>query len=116
MAPLKHTERSGNEVFTGWITKFCFSDKDGKCLHDASWTAKDQRHPLIMDGLVYQPICSEDIRTVWSRLPVIVFDNGEVAEIQLFAGSMGIAYTSSNGFMIDDGSEFLDTLMPAQGE
>ena len=64
---------------------------------------------------MYRLIHSEDVPTRWYCLSDIVFDDGEVVELQLFAGRIGITCTSSNDSLNGDGSGFLGILMPVRG-
>ncbi|KAH8883735.1 hypothetical protein GQ53DRAFT_811321 [Thozetella sp. PMI_491] len=90
--------------YTGWITAFCFWDKDGyhrHYEHDQSnrYTSdpdvKDTQH-LVLDGIRYPGVDKENVPPAWVKVPIKVEqDKGDVAA-EMFAGIMGIRLSSKN--------------------
>ncbi len=122
---------SGPSYYSGWITAFCFWDKDGKTLlrnlaaypeeredvrwKDASW--KNSRYPeLILDGAAYHQIDTSDVPVGFSSVPVKIDDNGLLLDALMIAGSVGISVSSSGKKLAAEGDKIgNDTVAPASG-
>ncbi|KAL8923614.1 MAG: hypothetical protein Q9208_004561 [Pyrenodesmia sp. 3 TL-2023] len=110
---------SGPSYYSGWITAFCFWDKDGKSMyrphHSPDRVADDHEtwyksRALKLDGMVYHWIESDDVPPGYSSVPVKVDDNGDEFQATMIAGSVATRYSSSQG----DGDN-LDTIQPESG-
>ena len=98
---------SGPSYYSGWITAFCFWDKEGKMVWQspspqkfgAGTSAADWQGThgptLRLDGTVFHRIESDDVPPGWSSVPVKVDDNGYKFNATMIAGSVGIKYASS---------------------
>ncbi|KAJ5542497.1 hypothetical protein N7535_004919 [Penicillium sp. DV-2018c] len=96
-------DRRANEqtYLKGWITVFCFWDKDGKLSYPEDIHAPSSPefqeaesqfslfHPLL------RRVRMDSIPVGYSTMPVTVNDNGHEYKIGLLAGSIGIKATSS---------------------
>lgn len=51
--------------------------------------------PLVLDGIVYHQIDTDDIPPGCSSVPVLVNDNGTKFNTKMIAGSLGIQVTNS---------------------
>ncbi|CAF9922508.1 MAG: hypothetical protein ALECFALPRED_002108 [Alectoria fallacina] len=114
---------SGPSFYSGWITAFCFWGQDGKTLYtlpqygdsleETSW--EKARYPLlILDGVSYHRIESDEVPPGYSSVPVKVDDNGDEFDATMVAGSVGINCTSS-GDELDGGLVELDTVSAETG-
>lgn len=123
---------SGPSYYSGWITAFCFWDKDGKPLlrnlaahreeraayreeRDVSW--EDSTYPkLILDGAAYHQVDSSDVPKGFSSVPVKIDDNGFELDALMIAGSVGISVTSSGEKLAaEDDRIGNDTFAPVSG-
>lgn len=117
---------SGPTYYSGWITAFCFWDKNGKPLlrslearrkerENGSW--ETSRYPkLTLDGAVYHQLDSMDVPEGFSSVPVKIDDNGFELDALMIAGSVGINVTSSGEkSAAEDNNIGNDTLAPASG-
>lgn len=117
---------SGPTYYSGWITAFCFWDKDGKPLlrhlgaygkerEKTSWEAST--HPeLTLDGASYHQVDSSDVPEGFSSVPVKIDDNGFELDALMIAGSVGINVTSSGEKLAaEDNKVGNDTFAPASG-
>jgi len=102
---------SGPSRYSGWITAFCMWDKDGKSLYKVDYNEwrKDER--LELDGVQYGTVLDEHIPAGYSKVPVLIDDNGELVPSEMIAGSVGIA-CSNSGRRLEDGSTGLDSMQP----
>jgi Domain of unknown function (DUF4419) len=137
-----NNQMSGMTIYSGWITAFCFWNEDGRCLYDSGryfndaelegddddhevfgdvveerhamkfWTHKDLH--LKLDGVRYHKVDRRTIPPGWSKVPVMVDDNGEIVETDMVAGSIGIA-CSSSGVETAEGRVTLDSMQPETG-
>ncbi|KAJ9660904.1 hypothetical protein H2198_002249 [Neophaeococcomyces mojaviensis] len=101
---------SGGTKYSGWVSAFCFWDNDGKCM----WYPSRNDHSLVLDGVGYHMIGTENVPSGWAKVPVTIIDNGEVVEAEMLAGSIGIVCSSSarqNVF----GQASLDAMQPEVG-
>lgn len=117
---------SGPTYYSGWITAFCFWDKDGKSLgrdpaahhkerENESWEASTYPE-LILDGAVYHQVDSTDVPEGFTSVPVKINDNGSELEALMIAGSVGINVTSSGEkHTAEDNKIGNDTFAPASG-
>ncbi|KAL9590165.1 MAG: hypothetical protein Q9203_001019 [Teloschistes exilis] len=96
---------SGPSYWSGWITAFCFWDKDGKSMY-----TKGALTTLKLDDATYHQVDSSDVPPGYSSVPVIVDDNGDEFGATMIAGSVGMKYSSSSGE-----TSGLDTLQPESG-
>lgn len=129
---------SGSSWYTGWVTAFCFWDEDGKCLYrftdyderqefsdsgpfgdrvevrnEMTFRRHEQLH-LMLDGVRYHGIGSNNIPPGWSKVPVTVDDNGVIIKTEMIAGSVGISCAAS-GDETEEGKIDLDTMQPETG-
>lgn len=117
---------SGPSYYSGWITAFCFWDKDGKRLlqnlaarrkerEDAPW--RNSVYPkLVLDGAVYHQVESSDVPVGFSSVPVKIDDNGFELDALMIAGSVGISVTSSGEKLAaEDNKIGNDTFAPVSG-
>lgn len=110
---------SGPSYYSGWITAFCFWDKDGKSMYrphhspdriadnDETWY---RLRALKLDGMVYHSITSDNVPPGYASVPVKVNDNGTEFQATMIAGSVATRYISSEG----SGPDF-DTIQPESG-
>ncbi|KAJ5143651.1 uncharacterized protein N7515_002438 [Penicillium bovifimosum] len=96
-------DEDGQSCLKGWITVFCFWDKDGKMLYPEEIHAPSSQvfqdaeaefsifHPLLRRVR----LCS--VPAGYSTMPVTVDDNGREYKAKMLAGSIGIQATSSGG-------------------
>ena len=74
---------SGPTYLSGWITAFCFFNEQGsRVAHRASTQ-------LVLDGVLYPKIDSQDIPIGFAEVDVELDDNGETFETTIIAGSIG---------------------------
>jgi len=74
---------SGPTYLSGWITAFCFFSEEG------SRVAHDTGHQLVLDGVSYPKIDSQDVPVGFAEVDVELDDNGENFETTIIAGSVG---------------------------
>ncbi|EOA80870.1 hypothetical protein ACJQWK_10017 [Exserohilum turcicum] len=91
---------SGPSYLGGWLTAFCLWSNEGECLYDANHVKPRRFHcemnpPLVLDGIVYHQIDTDDIPPGCSSVPVLVNDNGTKFNTKMIAGSLGIQVTNS---------------------
>jgi hypothetical protein len=93
---------SGPTPLCGWITAFCFWNRDGKCRYtypksspDESWRGMSYSAGCDLDGTLYHCIDADTIPDGSAAVPVTVDDNGHVYKARMVAGSVGIRVTSS---------------------
>lgn len=105
----RHAGGSGPTYYSGWVTAFCFWNEDGNCLY--------RRHddPLVLDGIDYHWIQSDDVPPGWGKVPVKVNDNGEEIETEMVAGSVGINCFSSRPAPEPGVDPTVDTMQPQTG-
>ncbi|KAL8853146.1 MAG: hypothetical protein Q9221_002028 [Calogaya cf. arnoldii] len=103
------TGGSGPDYYSGWITAFCFWDKDGKSMHRA-YDSGDER-TLKLDGMVYHSIESDAVPPGYTAVPVKVDDNGYMFQATMIAGSVATRYSRSP----DCSGHDLDTIQPESG-
>ncbi|KAL9122035.1 MAG: hypothetical protein Q9187_001412 [Circinaria calcarea] len=118
---------SGSESYTGWITAFCFWDRDGKCLcHTRQNTnsqpldaffddEKEEEESFGLDGAIYHEVDSEDVAPGYTSVSVEVDDNGDEFKAMMVAGSVGIRTLSSGGTLGPDGEKNMDTIQAEAG-
>ncbi|KAF8310914.1 hypothetical protein F5887DRAFT_1051423 [Amanita rubescens] len=74
---------SGPTYLSGWITAFCFfSEKGSRVAHRTG-------HQLVLDGVSYPKIDSQDVPVGFAEVDVELDDNGEKFETMIIAGSIG---------------------------
>lgn len=83
----EEVEGSGTNHLSGWLTAFCFWDKDGK--------AKRTHHP-VLEGATYPTVKIDKVPAGFASVPVSVNDNGHEYKATMVAGSLGILATASN--------------------
>ncbi|KAH8901882.1 hypothetical protein BR93DRAFT_932711 [Coniochaeta sp. PMI_546] len=97
---------SGMSYYSGWITAFCFWDEFGK-------PRRTMRH---LGGQEYGTIDVDDIPTGFTKLPVLIDDNGEQIKAEMLAGSVAIVVTSSGrSSHMEPHTVGLDTMQPRLG-
>lgn len=120
---------SGPTYLSGWITAFCFWDADGNMLYDSpsDETFSDFNmgygtRGLLLDGVHYHKIDSDEIPAGYVSVPVKVDDNGHIFYTHMIAGSVAINGTSSGDIIQPawkgpdaDGVVGIDTLQPVSG-
>ncbi|KAF8312167.1 hypothetical protein F5887DRAFT_1047970 [Amanita rubescens] len=74
---------SGPTYLSGWITAFCFFSEKGSRV--AQLTGKQ----LVLDGVSYPMIDSQDVPVGFAEVDVELDDNGEKFETTIIAGSVG---------------------------
>jgi hypothetical protein len=84
-----HDAGSGYNHLSGWITAFCFWDREGKCLYN--------RDGLQLSGTVFPRIDTKDIPPTFVSVPVHVkdFAAGRFYDTFMVAGLVGIEATST---------------------
>lgn len=117
---------SGPIYYSGWITAFCFWDKDGKCMYELPsgrdkikslgqpWYHDWQRQYLCLDGVIYHQIKSNEVPPGFSAVPVQVDDNGYIFDALMVAGSVGMN-GSSSGEELAEGKNGFDTVAAQTG-
>ncbi|KAK3720055.1 hypothetical protein LTR37_003878 [Vermiconidia calcicola] len=136
----EHSNMSGADSVSGWITAFFFWKVDGSrqalplhrpltgeereipgihVIHlapgfgEKSFSNEDCR--LVIDGQVYPQLDLDNgIMAGFCKVPVKIDDNGDEIEAEMIAGSVGISCTSS-GQATADGGKGLDTMQPQSG-
>ncbi|KAI9865668.1 MAG: hypothetical protein M1813_002126 [Trichoglossum hirsutum] len=116
---------SGPSYYSGWITAFCFWEKDGKLLYSspvqappASWySVPDPRSngPLTLDGVAYHFINTEDVPLGYASVPVKIDDNGHKLDSYMVAGSVGFKASKSSSGQRGVPGDDLDTIQPVVG-
>ena len=106
-----HWGGSGPSYFSGWITAFCFWNRDGKPLYAIN---SPDGETLRLDGVAYHRVDSNEIPPGYSSAPVTVVDNGVSFDAMMVAGSVGINCTSS-GDELAGGRVGLDTMSAETG-
>ncbi|KAL8835961.1 MAG: hypothetical protein Q9170_003118 [Blastenia crenularia] len=113
---------SGSTSLSGWITAFCFWDKDGKSMYrvsaqsqhhqitEASRWAKSHYPVLRLDDAIYHSIDAGGVPHGYSSVPVKVDDNGYKFDATMIAGSVGMRHMNDEGSGPD-----LDTIQPESG-
>ncbi|KAI4252081.1 MAG: hypothetical protein L6R42_008116 [Xanthoria sp. 1 TBL-2021] len=96
---------SGPSYYSGWITAFCFWDKDGRSMY------RPVSGALKLDGMVYHSIESDAVPPGYTSVPVKVDDNGFEFPATMIAGSVATRYSSSPGSSESD----FDTIQPESG-
>lgn len=107
---------SGPSYYSGWITAFCFWDREGKSMYQlgknsylSRWAGEGPGE-LELDGVVYHWIDSNQVPPGYTSVPAKVDDNGNEFEATLIAGSVGMRY------FIDEGTgPDLNTIKPESG-
>ncbi|KAF8350485.1 hypothetical protein F5887DRAFT_939463 [Amanita rubescens] len=74
---------SGPTYLSGWITAFCFFSEKG------SRVAQLMGGQLVLDGVSYPKIDSQDVPVGFAEVDVELDDNGEKFETTIIAGSIG---------------------------
>lgn len=117
---------SGPTYYSGWITAFCFWDKDGKCMYRLpSGKGNSQtlghhfgRHGpsqhLRLDGVIYHQVESGHVPPGFLSMPVEVDDNGYLFDSLMVAGSVGM-HCSSSGEELAEGKSGFDIVAPQTG-
>ena len=87
---------SGPTYLSGWITAFCFfSEKGSRVAHHTGHrfvsrvARRTAGHQLVLDGVSYPKIDSEDVPAGFAEVDVELDDNGEIFETTFVAGSIG---------------------------
>jgi len=101
---------SGPTYLCGWITAFCFWDKDGKRFSPP----RDSPSTLVLDGARYHRVDTSEIPPGYASVPVLLNDNGLEYHAEMIAGSLGMMISSS-GLQCEDGETGVDTIQPGSG-
>lgn len=107
-----HWERggSGPDTISGWITAFCAFSNKGKWLGDSrrGWR---QGEELVLDGVQYPVLATEDIPPAYAEVDVMLDDNGQKFDTVMVAGLKDARVLSSGDKSLSaDGTH--DTLAP----
>ncbi|KAK7032413.1 hypothetical protein VNI00_013161 [Paramarasmius palmivorus] len=101
---------SGPTYVCGWMTAFCVFGADGKWLGDQADTEipepatslKDMHNMLarwqsnlVLDGVHYHALDSEDIPAAYASVPVTLDDNGDIFDTIMVAGMVGLRVSES---------------------
>jgi hypothetical protein len=86
---------SGPAVLSGWLTAFCFWDREGKMMYR---TPPMGEHGCNLDGTLYHHVSENNIPAGYMGVPMKHTDMPE-KEFRLVAGSVGIRCTSSGELM-----------------
>ncbi|KAL8939452.1 MAG: hypothetical protein Q9216_003340 [Gyalolechia sp. 2 TL-2023] len=106
-----HPFGSGSSQYSGWITAFCFWDRDGKPIYRPTKTSNTRRDDLLrLDDTVYHWIDADDVPPGYGSVPVKVDDNGCKFDATMIAGSVGLRHINSEG-----SGPNLDTIKPESG-
>jgi hypothetical protein len=125
---------SGPTFLSGWITAFCYFDKDGRSMYsrgmpgnnqlsgnnqvsgpDPFYTCSREEAPLQLDDANYHRIDTKNIPPGFAQVDVKLEDNGQVILSVMVAGQLGIK-VSKNGLIRE--KEFAgegDTVQSAAG-
>ncbi|MCJ1353335.1 MAG: hypothetical protein MMC33_003320 [Icmadophila ericetorum] len=118
--------RSGSTYYCGWITAFCYWDKQGHCLYDAvqkAYTKNDEadtsqwKHStprLRLEDAIYERINVMEVPIGFSIVPIRLEDGLSKYDALIIAGSVGWKWSAS-GEISDNGKMGLDTVQPATG-
>lgn len=108
---------SGSNSFSGWITAFCYWSEGGKPIAGVG----DERG-LLWQGTKFHQMDMKKIPAGSASVPVNLLDMGSDWKARLTAGSVGMAVTSSESHVGDEGVQrtkeeepVLDTLQPVSG-
>lgn len=80
---------------SGRITAFCFWDVDGASLYKFEQQSRKKTRRLVLSGVPYHRIDSDDVPPGYVSVPVKVDDHEHVYEAIMVAGSVGMKVTSS---------------------
>ncbi|KAJ5087590.1 hypothetical protein N7456_011206 [Penicillium angulare] len=123
----KHSMGSGPSYLSGWISVFCFWDKEGQTLHREEFHPKDtpefqsRNTETELDDVLSRRVDIADVPAGFASVPVAVDDNGVLYETMMVAGSIGIQATSSATKTHNDSSlpsaqsTELDSVQPLSG-
>ncbi|KAI1131420.1 hypothetical protein F5Y10DRAFT_66447 [Nemania abortiva] len=114
---------SGFQTYNGWITAFCFWDKEGRAQLTSQSELKQKlssnmrrrtgRETLYLDDVCYGQIYSQGVPAAYVKLPVEINDHGQEIEAEMISGSVGIRCTSSGRVSAgENGSVGVDTMQP----
>jgi hypothetical protein len=125
---------SGPTFLEGWITAFCFWDKNGKMLYKEKMLREDgdvsedddfDGTGCELDGVTYHSVDTEEIPAGSASVPVTVDDNGLIHHTKMLAGSVGIEAKRSDPSINESNEENadqqemqrsgLDTIQPVSG-
>jgi hypothetical protein len=105
---------SGPTYLSGWITAFCFFDKEGKPLYSEKTIGKGRNWngrelgSLNWDGVEYHRVNTKDIPPAYAEVDVKLMDNGAEFDTVMVAGLVGMEVSGSQ-----EGSH--DTVQPVAG-
>ncbi|CAM6103611.1 unnamed protein product [Calypogeia fissa] len=92
---------SGPTYLSGWITAFCFFDKEGKPLHSdhavgkkTNWDGSEVGN-LTMDGVEYHRVDTTSIPPAYAEVDVKLNDNGVEMNTVMVAGLVAMEICSS---------------------
>lgn len=104
-------EGSHSTYLSGWITAFCFFDREGGLLFSESAPLDSPLDFLELDGVRYHQVEIRQVPPSYASVPVTISDNGKRFETYMVAGSVGVAVSDSG--MVQDGHDGLfDTVQP----
>ena len=122
----KSSGGSGPTYYSGWITAFCFWDKNGECMYSRPspkanikfltdpWNNDWSSQYLRLDEVIYHQVESDDVPPGFSTVPVKVDNNGILFDSLMVAGSVGMQ-CSSSGEELAGGKRGFDTLAAQTG-
>ncbi|KAJ8132133.1 hypothetical protein O1611_g1490 [Lasiodiplodia mahajangana] len=117
---------SGFDEYNGWITAFCFWNKDGRFQLSSQSRLREEagsqfrrqigREILRLDDVYYGQIDSRDVPAAYVKLPVQIMDDGVEIKAEMLSGSVAIYCTSSGRVSAgENGSVGVDTMQPRSG-
>ena len=110
----EHHQGSGSSFYDGWITAFCFWGEDGTCKYDRKIFMWNPLPDLILDGIRYHKVETDDVPPGWTTVPVKMDDNGYKFDATMVAGSIGIRCASSKE-VGEEGMVEADSMSPQTG-
>ncbi|GJJ78991.1 hypothetical protein EMPS_11350 [Entomortierella parvispora] len=82
---------SGPSYLSGWITAFCYFDSDGK-----PNGTRGEGPVLVLDGVRFYQVDTEDIPSAFAEVPVALNDNGVEIKTVMIAGLLGMRVSGAN--------------------
>jgi hypothetical protein len=116
-----HDEGSGSLYLSGWLTAFCFFDREGVPLArtEETWSSAPDGNANILqlDGVHYPRIHMNQIPPAYASVPVLLInpmDNGKLIKTTIVAGCVGTKILHS-GLTSAEHDGMYDTVEPASG-
>ncbi|KAJ6527118.1 hypothetical protein B0H19DRAFT_969986 [Mycena capillaripes] len=130
-----HTEMSGQDEYSGWITAFTAFNVDGEWIGNgldltaaaqeppelmtaqqfwATYAESSVRHDLVLDGTPYHRIDREEVPAAYAEVDVKLNDNGEMFDCIMVAGLVGTQVTASGDLVLSAAGKD-DVIRPLSG-